>query len=81
MNEQLFWGKQLQRSGLAPAPLHAKHATAEKLAKRINTAIHSSDMAKRAQQAKQEISPTQGVLNAVALIEKTSEAWHLRHTA
>jgi hypothetical protein len=30
--------------------------------------------------AKQSISPTQGVLNAVALIEKFSKMWYLRHT-
>lgn len=73
MDEQLFWGHQLQRSGLAPAPLPAKHATAEKLAERIKTAINSVAMAKRAQHAKQTISPAQGVINAVALIEKTIE--------
>jgi UDP:flavonoid glycosyltransferase YjiC (YdhE family) len=70
MDEQLFWGCELQRAGLAPAPLPAKRATAKKLAERIKTVIHSTDMEKRAQQAKQTISPTQGVLNAVALIEQ-----------
>lgn len=69
MDEQLFWGCQLQRVGLAPAPLPAKNATAEKLAERIKTVIHASDMTHRAQQAKQSISPMQGVLNAVRLIE------------
>jgi UDP:flavonoid glycosyltransferase YjiC (YdhE family) len=69
MDEQLFWGYQLLRSGLAPSPLRAKRATAEKLAERIKIVLHSTDMTKRAQHAKQAISPTQGVLNAVALIE------------
>jgi UDP:flavonoid glycosyltransferase YjiC (YdhE family) len=75
MDEQLFWGLQLQHAGLAPAPLHAKHATAEKLAERIKTVIASTDMAKRAQQAKQSMSSTQGILNAVRLIEAASETW------
>jgi UDP:flavonoid glycosyltransferase YjiC (YdhE family) len=70
MDEQLFWGCELQRAGLAPKPLPAKHATAEKLAERIKTVLHSTDMEKRAQHAKQTISPTQGVVNAVALIEQ-----------
>jgi UDP:flavonoid glycosyltransferase YjiC (YdhE family) len=69
MDEQLFWGYQLQRSGLAPSPLTAKHATPEKLAQRIKIVLDSTDMKTRAQHAKQAISPTQGVLNAVALIE------------
>jgi hypothetical protein len=82
MDEQLFWGYQLQRSGLAPNPLPAKHATAEKLAERLKAVLNSEDaaeMAERAQYAKQTISPTQGVLNTVALIEKANEAWQLRH--
>ncbi|MFY9261334.1 MAG: glycosyltransferase [Gallionella sp.] len=75
MDEQLFWSSQLQRAGLAPAPLAIKHATAEKLAQRIKTVIASPDMARRAQQAKQSMSSTQGVLNAVRLIEAASETW------
>jgi len=81
MDEQLFWGCQLQRSRLAPKPLPAKHATAEKLAERLKAVLYSADaieMAERAQYAKQTISPTQGVLNAVALIEEANEAWQLR---
>lgn len=73
--EQLFWGDQLQRAGLAPAPLPAQHATAEKLAERIKTVMASTDMAKRAQQAKQSMSATQGVFNAVRLIEEANEVW------
>jgi sterol 3beta-glucosyltransferase len=69
MDEQLFWGRQLQKSGLAPAPLPAKHATTEQLAARIKTVLNSADMAQRAQHAKASILPSQGVANAVALIE------------
>ncbi|MDD2774657.1 MAG: glycosyltransferase [Gallionella sp.] len=75
MDEQLFWSLQLQHAGLAPAPLAIKRATAEKLAERIKTVMASSDMTKRAQQAKQSMSNTQGILNAVRLIEEASEAW------
>ncbi|MDD4963918.1 MAG: glycosyltransferase [Gallionella sp.] len=75
MHEQLFWGAQLQRAGLAAAPLAIKRATAEKLVERIKTVLASSDMTKRAQQAKQSMSNTQGVLNAVRLIEEASEVW------
>lgn len=72
MDEQLFWACQLQRSRLAPAPLPAKHATAKKLANRLKVVLYSKyadEMKSFAQYAKQSISPTQGVLNAVALIE------------
>jgi UDP:flavonoid glycosyltransferase YjiC (YdhE family) len=79
MDEQFFWGLQLQQAGLAPAPLAIKHATAEKLAERIKTVMASSDMTKRAQQAKQSMSSTQGVLNAVRLIEEASETWSRSH--
>jgi hypothetical protein len=73
MDEQLFWGCQLQRTRLAPAPLPAKHATARKLADRLEAVLYSEyadEMEDFAQYAKQSISATQGVLNAVALIER-----------
>jgi sterol 3beta-glucosyltransferase len=69
MDEQYFWGCQLQIVGLAPEPLYAKSATPEKLAERLLTVLNSSAMAKQAQQAALAVSPTQGVLNAVALVE------------
>jgi UDP:flavonoid glycosyltransferase YjiC (YdhE family) len=83
MDEQLFWSYQLQRSRLAPAPLPAKHATAKKLADRLKAVLYSEyadEMESFAYYAKQNISPTQGVLNAVALIEETCAAWHSQHT-
>jgi len=76
MDEQLFWAVQLQRSRLAPAPLPAKSATAKKLAARLEAVLYSeyaAEMEDFAQYAKQSISPTQGVLNAVALIEAFSK--------
>lgn len=69
MDEQLFWGYQLQRARLATTPLPAKRATAQQLAKRIQIVLSSADMAKQALYAKQTLQPTQGVANAVALIE------------
>ncbi|NOT83317.1 MAG: glycosyltransferase family 1 protein [Methylococcaceae bacterium] len=69
MDEQFFWGCQLQIAGIAAAPLYAKNATAEKLAERLVMVLSSAEMAKQAQQAALSVSPTQGVVNAVALIE------------
>ncbi|MFI3138221.1 MAG: glycosyltransferase [Methylococcaceae bacterium] len=69
MDEQFFWGCQLNIAGLAPAPLYAKNATPETLAERLLTVLSSADMTKNAQQAALTVSPTQGVVNAVALIE------------
>lgn len=73
MDEQLFWGKQLQLLGFAPEPLPAKSATAEKLAERLNIVLHSAQMHLNAQHAVRRILPTQGVANAVKLIEQCYE--------
>jgi UDP:flavonoid glycosyltransferase YjiC (YdhE family) len=73
MDEQLFWACQLQKANIAPAPLPAKNVTAKKLAGRLQAVLYSAyadEMWDFAQAAKQAISPTQGVANAVALIEQ-----------
>ncbi|CAG1022524.1 vancomycin aglycone glucosyltransferase [Patescibacteria group bacterium] len=69
MDEQLFWACQLEKAGVAPKPLPARKATAEALAERIKTVLNTPSMTEKAQHAKHCISPTQGVLNAVAMIE------------
>jgi hypothetical protein len=80
MDEQLFWGYQLQRSRLAPAPLPAKHATARKLADRLDAVLYSEyadEMEDFAQYAKQTVSATNGVHNAVTLIEAKLQDYNL----
>ena len=69
MDEQLFWACQLEKAGVAPKPLPARKANAQALAERIKTVLQTPSMTEKAQLAKQAISPTQGVLNAVAMIE------------
>ena len=75
MDEQLYWACQLQKANIAPAPLPAKKVTAKKLAGRLQAVLYSAyadEMWDFAQAAKQAISPTQGVANAIALIESVA---------
>ena len=65
IDEQFFWGRQLQIAGLALAPIYAKNVTPEKLAGRLLIALNSDAMIEQAQHAALVVSPTQGVKNAV----------------
>lgn len=69
MDEQLYWGKQLHRMGLAAPPLPAKRASAEELARRIRTVLASPAMGERAQECRQQMMQRDGVAQAVRLIE------------
>lgn len=73
MDEQLFWGKQLQRLGLSPEPLPAKYADADRLAARLREILASNPMQERARQAQQSLMSVSGVAHAVDLIEQTFE--------
>lgn len=68
MDEQLFWGKQLQQLGIAPAPLPAKHATAAQLAARLTEVLQTASMRQQAQHMTAQMQQTQGVERAIALI-------------
>lgn len=81
MDEQLFWGCTLERARLGVKPLPAKHATAKKLAGRLQAVLYSAyadEMEDFAQYAKQRMSATQGVLNAVKLIEEAVDSTSLK---
>lgn len=73
MDEQLFWARSLQKLGIAPKPLPAKHATAALLASRITTVLTNHNFIANAELIGGKISRTQGVENAIRLIEQASE--------
>jgi sterol 3beta-glucosyltransferase len=69
MDEQLFWGQQLERLGLAPAVLPAKRATPDRLARRIRTVLDSAIMQQRARAFRQQMINRDGIGEAVRRIE------------
>ncbi len=71
MDEQLFWARTLEKLGLAPEPLPAKHATPHQLAANISTVLADNRFSNQALAVGQQISATDGVRNAVSLIEQT----------
>ncbi len=79
MDEQLFWGRTLQKLGLACKPLQAKNATAKQLASRITTLLLNESYAVNALKISTKIRTQHGVKNAVAMIEKTYQQQHLHN--
>ncbi len=69
--EQRFWGNQLRRVGVAPAPLRRRGLTARALAGRLSQVLHSPTMKDRAQAAADAMRDENGVAAAVALIAAT----------
>ena len=66
--DQQFWGRELQRFAIAPAPLFRNKVTAEQLAKSIKTVIVSTDMRENAKRIGAAMSRENGVETAVKLI-------------
>lgn len=78
MDEQLFWGRQLQNLNLAGKPLPTKKANARKLAERIQTVLNNKTMNDTADQIKQLIQQRHnGVENAVRMIENATASGHM----
>lgn len=69
MDEQLYWGKRLQKLGIAPKPLAIHKATAEALAERIRSVLDSAAMGQYAQTYGTEMRARQSMREAVRLIE------------
>lgn len=68
--DQWFWGKELQRLGIAPDLLHRSNLTAEKLAKSLKTVINNSKMKQRAGNLGKIMRQENGAGKAVELIER-----------
>ncbi len=70
MDEQLFWGRQLQGLGLAGKPLLARNATRGRLAKRIAIVLQSGTMRDNTRRAALQMLQHDGVASAVELIQR-----------
>jgi UDP:flavonoid glycosyltransferase YjiC (YdhE family) len=69
MDEQLFWGHQLQTLGLAFAPLPARKVNAQSLAKAIQKVLGSETPGNNAKSYCRKMQGHNGVATAVSLIE------------
>ena len=69
IDEQLFWGHQLQTLGLAFAPLPARKANALSLAKAIQKVLRSEKLANNAKSYSLKMLEHNGVTVAVSMIE------------
>jgi sterol 3beta-glucosyltransferase len=70
--EQLFWGKTMQRLGIAPPPLQRRSLSAAQLAKRIKLVINTPVMKQTAENLSSNMAEENGVANATKIIEATS---------
>ncbi len=67
--DQSFWGRQVKRLGVGPAPIPLKRLTSEKLADAISTATSDTYMQQRAAALGERIRSEDGVTRAVEVIE------------
>ena len=70
IHEQHFWGRELQRIGVAPAPLWRRELSVETLAQRLAQILRSPRMKERAARAARVIDKEDGVAKAATLIEE-----------
>lgn len=70
MDEQLFWARQLQKLGLADAPLPAKSINAKRLAEVLKTVLSSKTMQEKARLASLSMQANDGVASAVAILDR-----------
>ncbi len=74
MDEQLFWGKQLQRLHLSGKPIPAKSASAAALAKSLRMILQEEKFSRNARQAALAMKNQNGVNEAVKSIERIAAA-------
>jgi UDP:flavonoid glycosyltransferase YjiC (YdhE family) len=67
--DQFFWGNELERIGVAPPHLRRACLTAPKLARALDTVLHSASMARQALRIGVSLAREDGVSTAVGLIE------------
>jgi sterol 3beta-glucosyltransferase len=68
--DQEFWGREMQRLGIAPAPLFLKKATARQLSRSIKAAAGSPEMSEKAKKIGSAMAAENGVQTAVKLINE-----------
>ncbi|MDH4274118.1 MAG: hypothetical protein OEW08_03675 [Gammaproteobacteria bacterium] len=69
-SEQGFWGRELQRIGVAPRPLSRRSLTPKRLAKSIEFATRSDGLKEKAKQLGTEMAKENGVRTAVKWIDE-----------
>jgi sterol 3beta-glucosyltransferase len=69
LGDQMLFALELQRLGVAPAPLHRRNITAKKLAKALVKVLGSPGMKNRAEELGAFMKKENGVKKAVGLIE------------
>jgi UDP:flavonoid glycosyltransferase YjiC (YdhE family) len=67
--DQPYWGKRLSDLGVAPKHLYRRNLTAERLAKRIQQVLETSDMTARAKVLGKKIEAEDGLTVAVEMVE------------
>lgn len=72
--EQAFWGRELARIGVAPAPLKRGRLSASALARRISAVLHSPEKQYKARALGERMAREDGVGTAVSLINKKFQA-------
>jgi len=70
-DEQLFWGNEFNRLGLAPKPLKRIKVTSKQIAGKINEALSNTDMKTKAIEISSRMKNENGVKEAVEIICKT----------
>lgn len=71
ISEQVEWGNELQRRGMAGKPLERRDATVQLVAQRIKQVLAAPDMQHKAQAIGQAMRQEDGVKVAVRLIEQS----------
>ena len=69
-SDQPFWGRQVRKLGVGPAPIRPRLLTAERLAEAIRRMLSDADMRGRAHLLGEQIRAENGVGYAVARIEQ-----------
>lgn len=72
--DQSFWGRRVAALGVGTAPIPRRRLTAEGLAEAIQQAVSNSDVRQRAASLGEKIRAEDGIEEAVAVINKFSEA-------
>lgn len=67
--DQPFWGRQVQRLGVGPAPISPRKLTVERLAQAIEAAVADDGMRGRAAQLGEALRREDGALRAVEILE------------
>ena len=79
--EQELWGRELQRLGVAGAPIARRRATVKGLASAIRQVVQSDPMRQTAKSLGARMADEDGVATAVRLIEESFAHLGGRHTA